>query len=94
MTSVAGRRGRMSASRFFCICCGQEGMPVWRRRKREPGHLKSLYCIHCRMRLNHFEARNEAEARKFLADFEAGVYREAAEETIRYAREQEKRKGP
>lgn len=46
-------------SRFFCTCCGKEGMPIQRRKgtEREAGHLKKLYCIYCKKEVNHAEVR-------------------------------------
>lgn len=46
-------------SRFFCTHCHQEGLPCLRKsgRYREPGHLKRLYCPHCKEVWNHVEVR-------------------------------------
>lgn len=83
---MAGSRRQLTASRFFCLNCGQEGLPIWRKRRRESGHLKGLYCIRCRMVINHYEARTQADVDRFRAAFEAGEFREAAEESIEYAK--------
>ena len=46
-------------SRFFCCECGQEGIPIFRKPscKRERGHLKNLFCVHCGRETNHVEIK-------------------------------------
>ncbi len=48
-----------NVSDFYCTQCGSRGLPVVRtsRKVREPGHLKKLYCLHCKMQTNHAEVR-------------------------------------
>lgn len=55
--SVRGRH--FTISNFKCTVCGKEGIPIGRRqsRQREFGHLKKLYCIHCKKETNHVEIR-------------------------------------
>jgi hypothetical protein len=38
------------------------------------------------MVINHYEARTQADVDRFRAAFEAGEFREAAEESIEYAK--------
>ena len=49
-------------SRFYCICCQNEGIPIERRkgRKRPSGHLKKLWCPHCQKVVNHVEIQEFA----------------------------------
>ena len=49
----------INVSDFYCTQCGSLGLPVVRTSKkvREPGHLKKLYCLHCKMQTNHAEVR-------------------------------------
>ena len=87
---MAGSRPiREASSEFWCINCGNKGIPITRKhgRTREKGHRKGLYCIHCRMIINHVETRNEEEAQQFREDFAAGKYAEEAEKSVAYARE-------
>lgn len=58
-------------SRMFCCSCGQEGIPITRRKgqTREPGHLKKLYCIHCGKEWNHVEIRQMSKKYTY-EDFE------------------------
>lgn len=50
---------QMYSSQFFCTQCGNETMPIARKlsHNREPGHLKRLYCLHCRKEHNCVEIR-------------------------------------
>ena len=87
---MAGRRKKLDQSNdFWCINCGNKGIPIIRPRssRREPGHMKALYCCHCRMVINHVETRDEEEKLQFQQDFSEGKYKEKAEESIRYAKE-------
>lgn len=78
-----------TSSEFWCINCGNKGIPIMRARcsRREQGHLKALYCLTCKMTINHVETRNEEEARTFREDFAAGKYAEAAERSVAFAKE-------
>lgn len=53
------RHDNFTISDFYCVKCGNKGMPVPRKmsKQREAGHLKKLYCIHCKMFTNHVEIR-------------------------------------
>lgn len=44
---------------FYCTKCGEKGMPLARKksRVREQGHMKKLWCIHCKEEINHIEIR-------------------------------------
>jgi len=87
---MAGSRRKVEmSSEFWCVNCGQRGIPIMRERscRREKGHRKALYCIRCKMVLNHVETRNEDEARRFREDFAAGKFTEEAKQTIAYAKE-------
>lgn len=47
----------MNYSKFYCTKCGQQGIPVQRNKgqKRQSGHLKKLWCVHCQQLINHVE---------------------------------------
>ena len=84
------RRNAMEkSSEFWCINCGNKGIPIIRMRgkPRKEGHRKGLYCLNCRMVINHIETHSEEEARKFREKFDAGEYIEEAEKSIAYAKE-------
>lgn len=81
-------------SELWCISCGQKGIPIMRNRSqvRAEGHRKKLYCVHCRVTINHIETRNAEEARRFREEFEAGKYAEEAVRSIAFAKEEERRR--
>lgn len=56
-----GVRGRhFTINTFVCSKCGKKGIPISRKqsKQRESGHLKKLYCVHCREETNHIEIRD------------------------------------
>lgn len=48
-----------TTSDFYCTKCGSKGIPLFRinGKQREAGHLKILYCVNCKERVNHAEVR-------------------------------------
>ena len=78
------RSDNYSVHRFFCMNCGNEGIPVARSTSlsRAAFHRKKLYCIHCKCYVNHIECRSEEEVEIFKEDFENGVFKEEANESI------------
>ena len=58
-----------------------------RGKRRKPGHRKVLYCVFCKMPINHVETRNEDEAKQFRDDFNAGLFTEEAEQSVQYAKQ-------
>ena len=48
-----------AVSDFYCTECGNKGIPIFRRanQKKEPGHLKKLYCPICKKDTNHVEVK-------------------------------------
>lgn len=60
-------------SEFYCTCCGQRGIPIFRKgnQRREAGHLKKLYCLNCQREVNHVEiADNSYSISDFKLEFE------------------------
>ena len=76
----------MSQSRFFCTECGNEGLPIMRPKgqMREPGHLKKLYCIHCKKEVNHAEIREIGgyTEEDFRREFELGRFKNGQREDV------------
>lgn len=70
--------------RFFCLACGNEGIPMWRRKGHlhSKGHRKKLYCPHCKREVNHVECFGDEEVENFKINFENGVYKDEAEESL------------
>ena len=72
--------------RFFCLACGEEGIPLARRQGHQYGkfHRKDLYCYHCRQDCNHIECKTDEDVFEFKTNFENGVYKDEAEESLSY----------
>lgn len=77
-----------SSSRFFCLNCGKEGIPLLRKRgqERKSFHRKKIYCYHCQNTINHIECRSDEDVKKFKEDFEKGVYVNEAKESLDFVR--------
>ena len=71
---------------FYCINCGQKGIPLTRQQSHQRGafHRKLMYCYHCQHTVNHIECRNEIEKAQFLLDFAEGKYKEEAAAELEY----------
>lgn len=78
------RNDNYSVHRFFCINCGNEGIPLARSISliKSAEHRKKLYCIYCKCYVNHIECRNETEIELFKENFKNGVFKEEANESI------------
>lgn len=65
-------------SEFYCTKCGNRGIPIARRagQRREAGHLKRLFCLHCQKEINHVEIRPFGTYRyeDFKEEFELGRF--------------------
>lgn len=53
------RTNQFTLSNFYCTHCGKQvySLPRQVGAQREPGHLKTLYCIYCRDEYNCVEIR-------------------------------------
>lgn len=73
---------------FYCINCGRKGIPLSRRVSLQHGkfHRKKLYCIYCKEEVNHIECRTPEEVEEFKENFENGVYKDEAKESLDYVR--------
>ena len=70
--------------RFFCIQCGNEGIPLARKQGHKHGrfHRKKLYCPYCKMEINHVECKDDLDAYEFKVCFERGVFASEIEESL------------
>ena len=61
---------------FFCLKCGNKGIPIGRKQGFQHGkfHRKKLYCIHCKEEVNHIECKNDEEVYEFQCMFEEGHF--------------------
>ena len=77
----------LSQSKFFCTECGNEGIPIIRSKgqTREPGHLKKLYCMHCKKEVNHVEIREIGgyTVEDFQKEFQLGRFKDGQREEIK-----------
>jgi hypothetical protein len=66
------RKREVILSKFYCTQCGKEGIPLARSKgkQREPGHLKNLWCPHCRQTNNFVEIKPYGEYTKECFDLE------------------------
>ena len=80
-------------SRFFCIACGNEGIPLARKRsnKHKGFHRKRLYCPHCRLEVNHVECTTDEEVFQFREDFENGLFQDEATESMMFTMTEERK---
>lgn len=69
---------------FYCLACGNKGIPLARQQshKHSKHHRKKLYCIHCQTEVNHVECKTPTEVETFKRNFEKGVYKNEAEESL------------
>lgn len=79
---------KISAHDFYCINCGQKGIPIARKIGKLHGefHRKKLWCCNCKTEINHIEVRNQEEAEIFMEAFNNGEYKEEAAESLRAVR--------
>ena len=54
-------------SDFYCTKCGNLSMslPRAKKKQREAGHLKNLYCPWCKGEYNHWECHDDEEVANF-----------------------------
>jgi len=81
-------KSRMETHQFYCINCGQAGIPLARRvnHQHKRFHRKLLYCYHCHQDVNHIECKNDEDVRIFKENFRKGVYKNEAEESLLHVR--------
>ncbi len=76
-------RKSFTISEFYCIKCGNKGMPIARSNgnQREGGHMKKLYCITCKRQVNHVEIKpfSEYDYDRFISDYNDGKFKEFEE---------------
>ena len=79
---------KYSNNRFYCLNCGKEGLNVFRNagHQHKSFHRKKMYCFHCKKEVNMIECKNEFEVQEFLENFNNGVYKEEAEESLSFCR--------
>lgn len=73
--------------KFYCINCGREGLPLMRQvgHQHEWMHRKKLYCPWCKVEINHIECKTQEDVEIFKENFEKGLYRDEAQESLAYS---------
>lgn len=82
------RRKNVVIHDFYCMNCGKKAIPLARSEslQHEKHHRKQMYCIWCKEVVNMIECRNDEEVFEFKENFEKGLYRDEAEDSINYGR--------
>ena len=77
-------RGNYAEHSFYCINCGNKGIPLMRKQgfKHSGMHRKKLYCVHCKQEVNHVECKTFDEVEEFRINFENGGYKDEAKEIL------------
>lgn len=64
---------------FYCTQCGKKGIPIARNtgKYKKPGHLKKLYCLNCKIDINHAECVEFScyDSEMFRKEFQAGNFK-------------------
>lgn len=67
-------------SDFYCTQCGNKIIPLPRKvsKQHEPGHLKNLYCFHCKKEVNAVEIRpfGKYTVEEFKIEYKMGNFNE------------------
>lgn len=71
---------------FYCLKCGKKGIPLARKRSnlKETLHRKKLYCLNCKIEVNHIECKTPMEVKQFKKDFAKGVFKAEAQESAKH----------
>ena len=74
---------------FYCMKCGNKGIPLARNQGHQHGrfHRKKLFCLYCREEVNHIECKTPEDVAEFRKNFELGVYKDEAEDSVSYLRD-------
>lgn len=79
---------KFTTSEFYCCKCGNRGIPIARinGKEREAGHLKKLYCLHCKTEWNHAECKpfSHYDYNDFLMEFREGNFDEEGNRKMTY----------
>ena len=73
---LMSNRRNFVISCFICTKCGHESIPLARKssNKKKWGHLKLMYCPHCKKEYNAFEIVNDFDREVFYQLFEEGAF--------------------
>ena len=76
-------RGKRVEHSFYCLKCGQKGIPLARKegRQHKSFHRKKMFCVFCKEEINHIECKNYLEVEEFKENYKTGVYEDEAKES-------------
>ena len=82
------RKTHLYSHSFYCMNCGREGLPIARNRGHlhAKNHRKALWCPWCQQEVNHVECKTYDDVIEFKENFENGVYKDEAADSISYLR--------
>lgn len=77
---------RVDLHDFYCINCGNRGMPILRNAGHQHNslHRKKLYCLTCKTEINHVECRSAYDVEVFKSNYEKGAYKNEAEASLHH----------
>lgn len=71
-------RGAYTEHSFYCIKCGNKGIPLMRNQGfKQRHHRKKLYCPFCKQEVNHIECSNLDDVEEFVKILKMGCIDEA-----------------
>ena len=81
---MSKKNSKMISHDFYCINCGNKGIELMRQQSHQHKryHRKKLYCLNCKCEVNHIECKTYDEIQEFKSNFENGVYKDEAKESI------------
>ena len=73
---------------FYCINCGNKVLDLPRNRGHLHGkfHRKKLYCPYCKAEINCVECHSDEDIYDFKLDFEKGLFKDEAEDSLLHTR--------
>ena len=85
---MSKRKRKIELHDFYCLKCGNKGLGIFRNVgfQRERFHRKKLYCPFCKEEVNHIECKTPEEIEELKKNFENGVYRDEAKESLDFVR--------
>ena len=75
---------------LYCMHCGKMILNIFRKKgapSNQGFHRKVMYCPHCKVTCNAVECRNQQEVFQFKNNFENGLYKQEAIESIEFLKE-------
>ncbi|MBR6516760.1 MAG: hypothetical protein IKT40_07855 [Bacilli bacterium] len=80
---AANNRRNFDIYHYYCTNCGHEVIPISRKKSktRKDGHLKKMYCPHCKEYQNTYQCSSPEEHDKFIEKFKNGEFKELVEQT-------------